>query len=127
MATAAVTVTATTQKTWNDGQRIHAVGTIAIGASPGTYQNLANGGMVMNFQAAKLPVQQIPDYVKIDGIAGYIYAWDPSIGTTAATPAFGIFESSGSTGAMTELSNGATIPSGVSGDTITFHAIFKKY
>ena len=125
MATATVTTTITNQNVWDDGQRIHAVGTIAISASPATYQNLANGGMVLNFTATGLPVQQTAQFVEIYGIAGFIYPYVP--GTTAANGYFGIFESAGSAAALAELSNGASIPAGVSGDTIRFHAIFRKW
>ena len=70
---------------WDDGKRLHSIGTLAIGASPGTY---STGGIACNFLTISLtetaglggpPLPAVvsqPTFVRVDGIAGYKYEYD---------------------------------------------------
>lgn len=70
------TVTLTAVDVWHDSKRIHVVGTIAIGASPGTY---STGGVALN-PLTKL-ASQVPGAARlvkmsVEGIAGIKYEFD---------------------------------------------------
>lgn len=81
MAEAAVSIAIT--NLWDDGQRIHAMGTISVGASPGTY---TTNGIAMDM--ATLPTEAIglgvplpgitaqPIWMSIESNAGYRYKFD---------------------------------------------------
>lgn len=110
-------------------------GQAAIQASPATY---TTGGLgtattgALNWQAlvdqltgAAVIVettasQPIMVYFTSVGGSGYIYGWNKS------TNKFQIFTGAAAQAALTELTNGAAIPAGVSGDVIEFDADFAK-
>lgn len=118
MAVAIAVPTVTDQ--WFDTKRQNVVGTLAISASPATY---APGGIVCNF-LGKIPSNRIPSFVQINGISGFTYAYVP--GTDASNGLVKVFVET-AVGTNTPLSEHTTaaIVAGVSGDTITFEAIFK--
>jgi len=89
-------------------------GTLAIGASPGTY---TAGGILLNFNQSQIKATRIPIFVTIQGQSGYEYAYVN--GTNASNGKLKIL-----TTAATEVTAGA-MPAGVSGDTIQFKAEFK--
>ena len=64
--------------------------------------------------------QPIMVYFTSVGGSGYIYGWNKS------TNKFQIFTGAAAQAALTELTNGAAIPAGVSGDVIEFDADFAK-
>lgn len=118
--TVAYVTTITNQ--WSDGQRLHVTGTIVMS---GVY--VANGD-ILNWQNAidarqgfiGIMTQNQPDMVFIQGIAGFVYVWTP------ANNKIKILTGAAAQAALTELAAGA-LPAGVTGDTITFYAIFKKF
>lgn len=117
-----VTYTTTITNQWSDGQRLHVLGNIVMA---GVYVAL---GDILNWQNAidsrqgfiGLMTQNQPDYVIITGIAGFVYVWTP------ATQKLQIRTGAAAQAALTDLTPGA-LPAGVTGDTITFYAIFKKF
>ncbi len=75
MAEAAVTISGT-PVVWDDGMMIHAVGVLAIGASPGTYT--ASGiacdiATLMQPFAPGFTAAQTPVKMSVKGISGYTY------------------------------------------------------
>lgn len=76
-------VTAVLSHKWDDSKRIHVLGALTIGASPGTY---TTGGIALNFLTlitdtrqgfVPLPgITKQPQYVNVQGIAGYFYQYD---------------------------------------------------
>ncbi len=85
------------------------VGTLAIGASPGTY---VTNGLPLTSASAQAYSANAPFWGEIHGISGFQYLFDPTNDTVR------IFQQDGTTGALTEIGNGVAIPAGVSGDTI---------
>ena len=100
-------------------------GTMAIGASPLTY---TTGGIACDLSGLGALSQSAPFTVDVKSQqpAGsgntnqYVYVYLP--GTTSVNGLLQIFTGAAAQTALTELSSGAAIPSGVSGDTITFVA-----
>lgn len=117
LSTGVVTVT----DSWYDGKRQHVVGTIAIGASPLTY---AAGGTVTAFNASGVQSSLAPSFVLVNGIGGFIYRYVP--GTTIANGKLMVFaEGTVATNAPLVEHTVAAVAAGVSGDTISFYAVFK--
>jgi len=116
MAEAVVTLTPT--ESWDDGKRIHVVGTLGIEAAAATY---AAGGLAVpvpnapGVNAAAKPILFIAT-----GISGYYfeyaYATDKLKARTGAAAQTG----------LTEVTAGA-VPAGLSGDTTRFYAIYHKF
>ena len=104
------------EEQWHGGQRVHAVGTIE---ASGSY--VANGDTLdlSGIRWASTP----PTHVDIYGIAGYVYCYNP--GTKIANGKMLVYEA-GADGAALDERAVAAYPSAVTGDTIRFHAIFKK-
>lgn len=101
-----------------EGVLVH--GTLAVDASSDTY---AAGGIDLGEAefANKVPISpaQVPLFLQAQGIAGYQYEWD------RANEHLLIRESAASATVMGEIATSA-IPGGVSGDTISFIALFNK-
>lgn len=117
----AVTATLAITNQWNDGQRLHVVGTVVLA---GTYVALGDAVVWQNAADARpgfigLQTTQNPDFAIIVGIAGFVYVWTPS------TQKLQIRTGAAAQAALTDLTPGA-LPGGVTGDTITFYGIFKK-
>lgn len=118
------TVTYTTNITnqWSDGQRLHVTGTIVMAGSyvalgdPIVWQNAADSrqGFI------GLMTQNQPDFVLVFGIAGFVYVYN------LASQKIQIRTGAAAQSALTDLTPGA-LPGGVTGDTIQFYAIFKKF
>lgn len=109
----AVTVT----KHWDDGKILHVLGTITASGSYTT------GGDTLSFADPKIKSASVPLFVNVIGSAGYIYSFVP--GTTQATGKLKVFAAPATAGPLTEISQ-AAYPSGVTGDTIQFNALFVK-
>lgn len=113
------TVSVSITDTWKIGHALHVVGTIAIGASSGTYPT---GGFTLNLALDLIKAQAAPYYIHIIGQAAqsgqtqYDYTYVP--GTNISNGVLKIF-----TGGA-ELS-ASTTPTGVTGDVIYFYALFQ--
>jgi hypothetical protein len=125
MSTAVAVASLTDERnSWVAGDKYFALGNLAISASPATY---VTGGIPCNLLLPLLKAQRTPLIVTVSGIGGggggtlFIYVYVP--GVDASTGLLKIFEQSAATSGLTEISSGA-IPADVSGDTITFYAIF---
>lgn len=113
-------LTPTSKKVWDDGKKIHVVGTLTVAAGPDTY---TAGGNALDFVAnmvdgaglgIPLPgIGQQPFYAEIQGNA-YIGQYNPTTKKLKLV-AFG----------GTEVTAGA-VPAGLSSDVITFYLIFDK-
>lgn len=119
MSNAAATVTVTDERfTFSFGNKYRALGSITISASPAVY---VTGGIAMNFLVPLIKATRTPLVVYVQGQSGYIYSYIP--GADASAGLLKIFQQSAATSALTEIPASA-IPAGVSGDTITFDALF---
>lgn len=79
------TAVATITDKWDDGQRVHVLASVAIGASPLTYPT---GGIPMDLLTATILLDSRPGFlplpgissqpirVEVKGIAGFTYAYD---------------------------------------------------
>lgn len=119
MADAVATPTVTQQWAGVPGYRV--IGTIAIDASPAAY---VTGGIALSFLQAAIKAQRVPKYVSVKGIGGYIYSYVN--GTTAGDGLLRIFAQTSGASAGDPLGQlaASAIPAGVSGDTITFEAVW---
>lgn len=121
MSNAAVTVTYDKSEVYANVTQHSDIkyGTLAIGASPGTYPT---GGLSISWIVGDTPkvVNTTPKDVWLYGAAGYYYTWNPS------TNKIQIWTGAAAQSPLTELTNGASIPAAVSGDTIRFEARFSK-
>jgi len=101
---------------WADLKRLHVIGTITASG------NYVTGGDTLNFTNPKIKSSKVPDIVTIHGRAvGPAYLYQFVCGTTQANGKMIVADVA--TGA--ELA-AAPYPAGVTGDTIEFHAVFKK-
>jgi hypothetical protein len=116
-AIAAVTVP-DDRYSFSTGSKYRVLGTMAISASPAVY---VTGGIVMSFFVPLIKASRTPIVVYVQGQSGYIYQYVP--GADASLGLLKIFQQSAATSALTEIPASA-IPAGVSGDTITFDALF---
>ena len=113
-------MTPTSKRVWDDGKKIHVVGTLVVAPGPDTY---TAGGNAVDFVANMvdgaglgIPLPGIgaqPFYAEVQGLA-YIGQYNPSTKKLKMI-AFG----------GTEAAAGA-VPAGLSGDVITFYLIFDK-
>lgn len=137
MAQAQVTLKVFTFPTGIDTsqRRLTISGLASITASPATYATGGLGTLVtgaINWQALTdqltgaavsletSATQPIMVYFTSVGGSGYVYGWN------RATNKFQIFTGAAAQAALTELTSGAAIPAGVSGDVIEFDADFAK-
>lgn len=101
-------------------RRFHTYGIVAITASPSTY---AAGGLVFSFAAPVFDVSsQTPIDLELKSVtgSGYIYQWVKS------TNKIKVLTGAAAQSPLTEATDGESIPAGVSGDTISYHAQFLK-
>lgn len=106
---------------WSDGRRIHAIGSVVFSG------NYAAGGEVVDVKAAAANAQgqrwmanSQPDIMMLQGKAGYHYEYD------RANRKIIIRQSAGAGAVEAELA-AAAYPAGVTGDTIDFYCIGKKF
>lgn len=113
-----MSITVTITDDWSDGKRQHVVGTLTFA---GTY---ATGGEAITWSGFKIKSKLSPVLCQIEGIAGYHYEYVPSTKKVIVRGQ----EPTSSTAAVIALSEhaAATYVSAVSGDTVTFYAIFKQ-
>ena len=120
MPEASVVVTITdTMPLVGKGAIVH--GTLAVDPSGDTY---ATGGLALGATefGPKMPWGPAvkPLFLLVAGMAGYQYEWD------RANALLLVRQSAASATVMGEITGGGAIPSGVSGDTISFIALFNK-
>lgn len=104
-------------------------GTIAVSANPATY---VTGGIPLSFAGFDdIKSGSPPLNVKVfsqpaAGVSpsGYVYEFTP--GTSQANGLLAILTGAAAQSPLTELTNGAAIPAGVSGDVIYFEATFPR-
>jgi hypothetical protein len=115
------TAVPTVIKQWADSTYT-VIGTLAIGASALTY---STGGIALNFAIPEIKASRVPISVSVSGIAGYNYSYVAGADATAGLLMIrGQKNAASNYDALIELSTGA-IPAGVSGDTVTFIAVWK--
>lgn len=102
---------------WDDGKRLHIVGTLTASG------NYATGGDAVDFQAVITDVRGIrsqPSWVEIRGKAGYVYEYDYTNKKVMAR------QEAAAANPADELS-AAAYPAGVTGDTIRAYVVVKKF
>lgn len=119
MANATAVPTATSQ--WA-GPMYRVYGTIAIDASPAVY---VTGGIVLSFLQSAIKASRVPERVTVIGTAGYLYQYVK--GTTAGDGLLRISAQTSGASAGDPLAQiaASAIPAAVSGDAITFEAVWK--
>jgi hypothetical protein len=113
-------LTFTLFNTWDDGQRVHASGTVAASGNYTTGGDTLDLSQFPVIATTQAPIQGTP---WLDGLDGYDYVFSP--GSALNNGKVKIFQQGTSAGAFPELASGA-YPSAITGDTITFYGIFKK-
>jgi hypothetical protein len=127
MSEAVALVSVTDERnTFVAGNKYFVVGTIAISASPATY---ATGGIPMNLFQPLIKATFPPLLVIVQGqgagTTGTLFVYEYIPGADASAGLLKIFTGgAGSTAVLAEFTNTTAIPADVSGDTITFLAIF---
>jgi len=123
MAVADITVTVTEEMPL-PGNGVIVYGTLAIDAAADTY---AAGGLVLtgaNFRAKTvLSPEALPQVLHARGIAGYYYEYNRATGKLLVRAQTNAAAEDAPLGELAA----AAIPAGVSGDTISFIAIFDKF
>ena len=108
--------------TWDDGRRIHVAGTVSASG------NYSTGGDTLDLSVVETAIQTTQPPVQstawMDGLAGYDYVFAP--GAAINSNKVKIFQQGSAAGAFPELAAGA-YPAAITGDTITFYGIFKKF
>jgi len=119
-AALAVVSLADERDSWVSGDKYFVKGTITISASPATY---TTGGMVMNLLIPLIKASRTPIWIDIVGQTGYEYQYIP--GADASSGLLKIFvQDAVATNPLAEMANALAIPAALSGDVITFLAIF---
>lgn len=119
MADSSVTISSILNAYDAGGNMYEVSGVISVGASPLTY---ATGGIAFPLNNPLIKASRTPLYVMVYGIAGYQYTYIK--GTDVTNGKLMIRQCAAATNPMAELST-AAIPAAVSGDTITFIAVWK--
>ncbi|MGH9738693.1 MAG: hypothetical protein ACRD4X_08910 [Candidatus Acidiferrales bacterium] len=113
-------LTFTLVDTWDDGKRVHVTGSVT---ASGSYTTGGDTLDLSQFPVIGSTLAPIQGTAWMDGLAGYDYVFAP--GAAMNSGKVKIFQQGTSAGAFPELSSGA-YPAAVSGDAISFYAIFKK-
>lgn len=114
MANAVASVTVT--DFWYDGKRQHAIGLISI-----TNFNYITNGIPLVWTGQEfIKSATTPVHVQINGLGGFIYSYDYTNATIRI-----YITGAALSGALAEQINGTPLTTGISTDTIKYHAIFK--
>lgn len=110
---------------WDDGQKMHVIGTIAASGSYTTGgDTLDFTPVAAGFKGRNLGIASPPEWVHIEGFAGYTYS--NSIGTLLNNSLMKTQQApSAGSNPLSEISASA-YPAAVIADTISFYAVFKK-
>ena len=96
------------------------LGTVNFSAAPDTY---VTGGNTCSFAIPRIKATRVPFFVQFQEASGYYYVYVP--GTTSANGTIRVYvQGTGAQAPAGELTGGAAIPAGVSGDSIRFMAMF---
>lgn len=106
-----MTLVLTNTSRWFDGQRLHQVGSIVV---TGSY--LTPLGEVLSLANPEIKSSRLPDFMLIQGRTGFTYAYNPNTDISDGTMSVFL--------AGVEASAGL-YPGLVTGDVITYHAIFR--
>lgn len=106
-----MTLTLTNTSRWFDGQRLHQVGNIVV---TGSY--VTPDGEVLALADPEIKSSRIPDFMIIQGQTGFTYAYIPNTNINDGTMSVYLAGAEAAAGLY---------PGGVTGDLITYHAIFK--
>lgn len=114
-------IAATVTKTWNDGDTVHVIGTLAFSGSYSTGGDTLNWKTVASFIKSSL----LPIWVNVDGIAGYKYEHVMGAGSdqSVCKVIVRVATTSGANIGLAEHT-AAAYAAGVTGDTQRFHALF---
>lgn len=112
--------------TWVAGNKYFVVGNLAVSASPATY---TTGGIACSLFLPLIKATFTPIFVQVYGqglgTTGTLFVYEYVPGVDASAGLLKIFTSNGAGPAgLVEFTSGGTIPADVSGDTLTFMAIF---
>ena len=119
---AAAIATLTVGNSWDDIKYVVG-GTVAITASPATY---TAGGIAFNLNQSDVKASRTPSDVQIQGVSGYIYSYvKGSDNSNGKLKIFAQTSGAAEDDPLGELTDGAAIPAGVSGDTISFQGRWK--
>ena len=115
-------LTFTLVDSWDDGRRVHVVGTVAASGSYTT------GGDTLDLSPIEplgVPTTQPPiaGTAWMDGLAGYDYVFTP--GAAINSGLVKIFQQGSAAGPFAELA-AAAYPSAITSDTVTFYGIFPR-
>ena len=107
---------------WDDGRRVHIVGTVA---ASGSYTTGGDTLDLSGIESLGVPTTQPPTAGAswMDGVAGYNYVF--ITGGALNSGMVKMFENAGAAGPFAELA-AAAYPSAITGDTITFYGIFPR-
>ncbi len=114
-------ITLTVQEYWDDGQRIHVAGTLAIGAAALTYP--AGGIPVPTPAVPGIGATTKASIFRANGLAGYLFQYDRA---NAKLLVGAQTNAAAEDAPLGELAASA-VPAALSGDTIYFHGIYKKF
>jgi len=106
--------------TWDDGRRIHVMGTVSASGGYATSGDTLDLSQNPNVASTQPPTQGT---AWMDGLAGYDYVFYP--GSAMNNGKVKIFQQGSAAGAFSELGAGS-YPGAISSDTITFYGIFPK-
>ena len=106
---------------WSMGSKYCVIGSLAISAGPATY---VTGGIACSLLTSAVKATRAPFFMRIQNQSGFVYRYIP--GVDASTGLLKIFvQDAVATNPLLEMANTTAIPAGVSGDVITFFAIFQ--
>ena len=128
MSAAVATVTLTDERnTFVIGNKYFAFGTMAISASPATY---TTGGIACSLNVPLIKASRAPHFVQVfgqgAGTTGTLFVYRYIPGADSSSGLLKIFTSNGAAAAgLAEFTSAGAIPADVSGDTISFVAMFQ--
>jgi hypothetical protein len=107
---------------WDDGRRVHIVGSVA---ASGSYTTGGDTLDLSGIEPLGVPTTQPPiaGAVWMEGLAGYDYVFTP--GAALNSGKVKMFQNAGAAGPFAELA-ASSYPSAVTGDAITFYGIFPR-
>lgn len=116
-ATASVAVTAFPDGYDNTLSHQWYLGTITVAAG-----NYPANGIPLTFNTADFLTSNTPTFGEIlSASSGYTYRFDPTHQTVRI-----FVQGAAATDPMAEMTTGAAVPAGVTGDTIRFHLMFRR-
>lgn len=106
-------IATTVTRQFDNGQSLEVIGNLALSG------NYASGGVAIPWTGVNIKSTQLPVFVHVQGNGGYFYEY------VVATAKLITRECAASATLAPEIA-ATTYPVGVSGDTITYRAVFPK-